>query len=149
MRVYLQFFLMLLGVFFIDRSLKELFLQGFFWESRCITLGYTLNKGVAFSLFAFLGPYLKWILACLIATIFGYSLAKGWIKTHPLILGILFGAALGNLYDRFFYGGVIDYVYWHCGFDFAVFNFADVMIDLAVLLLFAAQVQKHVALSKE
>jgi signal peptidase II len=26
-------------------------------------------------------------------------------------------------------------VYWHCGFDFAVFNFADVMIDLAVVWL--------------
>jgi len=26
----------------------------------------------------------------------------------------------------------VDYVAWHCGFDFAVFNFADVMIDVAV-----------------
>jgi signal peptidase II len=26
-------------------------------------------------------------------------------------------------------------VYWHCGFDFAVFNFADVMIDIAVVWL--------------
>jgi signal peptidase II len=23
-------------------------------------------------------------------------------------------------------------VYWHCGFDFAVFNFADVVIDIAI-----------------
>ncbi len=143
MRTYLSFFLMLLGIFFVDRALKEFFLQGFFWESACITLGYTLNKGVAFSLFAFLGPYLKWILATLIAAIFGYSLAKGWIKAHPLTLGILFGAALGNLFDRFFYGGVVDYFYWHCGFDFAVFNFADVMIDLAVLILIALHFRKN------
>jgi signal peptidase II len=33
------------------------------------------------------------------------------------------------------HGGVVDYVFWHCGFDFAVFNFADVMIDVAVVLI--------------
>jgi signal peptidase II len=28
---------------------------------------------------------------------------------------------------------VVDYIAWHCGFNFAVFNFADVAIDLAVV----------------
>ena len=58
------------------------------------------------------------------------------------MFGILFGAAIGNLYDRFVYGGVVDYVYWHCGFDFAVFNFADVMIDLSVLWLLLISFKK-------
>ena len=132
MRRYLAFLLMALGIFFIDRAIKELFLQGFFWQSRCITLGFVLNKGVAFSLFSFLGAWLKWILVAIIAVVLVYVVRHGWIAKHPLALGTLFGAALGNLYDRFVYGGVIDYVYWHCGFDFAVFNFADVMIDLAI-----------------
>jgi len=35
-------------------------------------------------------------------------------------------------FDRFVHGGVVDYVAWHCGFDFAVFNYADVMIDIAI-----------------
>jgi signal peptidase II len=47
--------------------------------------------------------------------------------------GILIGAGLSNVYDRFNHGGVVDYIYWHCGFNFAIFNFADVMIDLAVV----------------
>ena len=39
-----------------------------------------------------------------------------------------------NLLDRFISGGVVDYVAWHKWFEFAVFNFADVMIDLAVVI---------------
>ncbi len=135
MRSYAAFFLMALGVFFIDRSIKELFLEGLFIESRCITLGYVLNKGVAFSMFAFLGEYLKWILLALIGAVLGYLFHAGLVKRHPLVFGMLIGAALSNLYDRFVYGGVIDYVYWHCGFDFAVFNLADVLIDLSIVFL--------------
>jgi len=46
---------------------------------------------------------------------------------------LLAGGALGNVYDRFIHEGVVDYVAWHCGFNFAVFNYADVMIDIAVV----------------
>jgi len=28
---------------------------------------------------------------------------------------------------------VVDYVAWHCGFDFAVFNYADIAIDIAIV----------------
>ena len=45
----------------------------------------------------------------------------------------MLGGAFSNIYDRFVHGGVVDMVFWHCGFDFAVFNFADVMIDIAVV----------------
>ena len=133
MRSLAIFVLMSAGIFLIDRSLKDLFLQGFFWQSKCITLGYTLNKGVGFSMLSFLDHKLKWMLSLLIAGIFIYAYKEKIIHNHPILSGMLFGAALGNLYDRFMYGGVIDYFYWHCGFDFAIFNFADVIIDLAVV----------------
>ncbi len=55
-----------------------------------------------------------------------------YIKKYPLAIGLILGGAIGNLYDRFIREGVVDYVAWHCGFDFAVFNFADVMIDIGV-----------------
>jgi signal peptidase II len=141
-RSYLIFFFALVGIFLIDKSIKELFINGLYFENRCITFGYTLNKGVAFSMFSFLNGYLKWILSFLIITAFGYINIKNYILKYPLVFGILFGAAIGNLYDRFVYGGVVDYVYWHCGFDFAVFNFADVMIDLSVLWLLLISFKK-------
>ena len=135
MRNWSIFFLVALGVFFIDTGIKELFLSGYEWYSRCISLELYQNRGVAFSMLSFLGDWLKWILAVLIASLFIYFYKDGLLKKHPLIFGILLGASIGNLYDRFVYGYVIDYVYWHCGFDFAVFNFADVMIDISVGLL--------------
>ncbi len=55
-----------------------------------------------------------------------------YVQKYPLAIGLILGGAIGNLYDRFIREGVVDYVAWHCGFDFAVFNFADVMIDIGV-----------------
>ncbi len=131
-RFYTVLFLALIGIFIIDQSIKQLFLDGFRWYSRCIDLILVYNKGVAFSMFAFLGEYLKYIQVVLILSVLGYLI---YLKDicYALPGGILVGAALSNLYDRFIHEGVVDMVYWHCGFDFAVFNFADVMIDCAVV----------------
>jgi signal peptidase II len=125
--------LVAVGTFIIDQNIKALFVHGYFWDSECLSLELHYNKGVAFSMFAFLGPYLKWIQVVLIAGIAGYVLYEGYLKKYAFPLGLLVGAAIGNLYDRFVHGGVVDYVAWHCGFDFAVFNYADVMIDIAIV----------------
>ena len=143
MRQLLIFLLMSGGVFLIDRSLKELFLNGFLWESRCISLGYTLNKGVAFSMLSFLGAWLKWLLVGLMGYAFWYVVHTKLLFKHPIALGLIAGGALGNLYDRFVYDGVIDYVYWHCGFDFAIFNAADVAIDFGVGIVLFKFIQKE------
>ncbi len=120
-------------VFLADQLIKMLFLNGFEFKSKCISLVLAINKGVAFSMFSFLGENLKYIQVAIIAGLFVYFIKEKVISKHPVLSGILFGAALSNLFDRFTRGGVVDYVYWHCGFDFAIFNFADVMIDLSIL----------------
>ena len=84
---------------------------------------------------SFLGPYLKWIQIALLAGALGYIIHAKILQRYSLPLGILFGAGISNIADRFMHGGVVDYIYWHCGFEFAVFNFADVMIDLSVAWL--------------
>jgi signal peptidase II len=126
--------LALAGIFIIDQSIKTLFLDGFRYYSACIDLILVYNKGVAFSMFSFLDVWLKWLQLLLIGGVFIYIVKLGKL-CYALPAGILIGAGLSNIYDRFVHGGVVDYVYWHCGFDFAVFNFADVMIDLAVIWL--------------
>jgi signal peptidase II len=122
------------GIFIIDQNIKMLFVDGYRYYTECIDLILVYNKGVAFSMFAFLEEALKWIQTALLVGVIGYTL---WLKKECYILpvGIMVGAGLSNVYDRFIHGGVVDYVYWHCGFNFAVFNFADVMIDLAVVWL--------------
>jgi signal peptidase II len=135
MRAFAVFLLAAIGIFVIDQQIKALFLEGYYRPGSCIDLSLHFNKGVAFSMFAFLGPYLKWIQLALIGGILYYVLHGGYLKRYAFPIGMLIGGALGNLYDRFVHGEVVDYVAWHCGFDFAVFNFADVAIDAAVVLI--------------
>lgn len=138
MRVFVLFFLILLGTFVVDQAIKSLFVEGYYRAGECIDLELHFNKGVAFSLFAFLGPYLKWIQALLVVGIFIFVFKEGYLKRYSIPLGMMLGGALGNVYDRFVHEGVVDYVAWHCGFKFAVFNFADVAIDVAVVWILVA-----------
>jgi len=133
MRAFSVFLLAATGTFLIDQSIKTLFLEGYYRAGACIDLELHFNKGVAFSMLAFVGPYLKWIQAALITGILYYVLKEGYIRRYAFPVGLLIGGALGNLYDRFVHEGVVDYIAWHCGFDFAVFNYADVAIDLAIV----------------
>ena len=135
MRGFFIFFMVLLGTFIIDQNIKHLFVEGYYRAGECIDLELQYNKGVAFSMFAFLGPYLKWIQALLVAGILVFIFKEGYLKRYAFPAGLLAGGALGNVYDRFVHGGVVDYIAWHCGFDFAVFNFADVAIDLAFVII--------------
>lgn len=135
-------FLAAAGIMIIDQNIKALFLEGYRFYSDCIDLTLVYNEGVAFSMFAFLQDWLKWLQLLLIAGVLGYVL---WLRKacYMLPTGILVGAGLSNVYDRFVQPGVVDYVYWHCGFNFAVFNFADVMIDVAVLWLLLLNLKPH------
>jgi len=132
MRVFAVFLLTAIGTFIIDQNIKMLFVEGYYRAGECIDLELHYNKGVAFSMFAFLGPYLKWIQALLITGIIIYLFVSGIIKDYALPLGLLIGGAVGNLYDRFVHEGVVDYIYWHCWFDYPVFNYADIMVIVAV-----------------
>ncbi len=131
-----KFFFSFSLIFLLDQFIKFLFLSGFEYKSKCISLILAINKGVAFSMFSFLGNSLKFIQLFLILGLFIYFIKEKIILKHPILSGILFGAAVSNLFDRFVRGGVVDYVYWHCGFNFAIFNFADTMIDFSILGLF-------------
>ena len=135
MRQWAIFLLAAIGTFLIDQGIKSLFLEGYYHEGSCINLQLHFNEGVAFSMFSFLGPYLKWVQTVLIMVILVYFLKEGYVKRYAFPVGLLIGGALGNLYDRFVHGSVVDYVAWHCGFDFAVFNYADVAIDISIVWL--------------
>ena len=130
------FFLAAIGTFIIDQNIKTLFVEGgYYLQGSCIDLELHFNKGVAFSMFAFLGESLKWVQVALIVGVLGYVIYDGYLKQYPLAIGLIVGGDLGNLYDRFTQPGVVDYVAWHCGFDFAIFNYADVMIDLGMAII--------------
>ena len=128
----------LVGVFIIDQNVKTLFVDGYRYYSDYMDLILVYNRGVAFSMFAFLEEWLKYIQLVLVSGVLAYVIYLKQI-CYAFPAGLLLGGAFSNVYDRFIHGGVVDMFYWH-GWPypmfgqngFAVFNFADVMIDLAV-----------------
>jgi lipoprotein signal peptidase len=47
--------------------------------------------------------------------------------------GVCLGVGSSNLPDLFVHGGVVDYIFWHYGFEFAIFNLADALIDCSLM----------------
>ena len=126
-----KYFGVAFAIIFIDQLIKYQFIAGFRFEGECISLPLVFNKGVAFSMFAFLEEYLKWIQIAMLGGIALY-IWKYVERIYYFPAFIILGAGISNIADRFIHGGVVDYIYWHCGFNFAIFNFADVMIDFGV-----------------
>lgn len=142
MRHIIVFLFVVLGTFVIDQGIKTWAVDAVngleymtIVKGTCIDLELHYNRGVAFSMLAFLGDHLKWIQLVLIIGIIAYVFYEGYLKEYAFAIGLIVGGAIGNLYDRFVYEGVVDYIAWHCGFDFAVFNYADMMIDLGVAII--------------
>jgi len=126
------FFLVVVGTVIVDLGIKDIFVLGYEWQSNCISLELHYNRGVAFSMFSSLGIYLKWIQMLLITGMVIYIFISGFIKKYALALGLIIGGAIGNLYDRFAHDAVVDYIYWHCWFNYPVFNYADIMVVVGV-----------------
>jgi len=122
--------------FLLDQYIKFLFVDGFELKGDCISLVLAYNYGVAFSMLSFLEGNLKYLQLVMISIGIIYLLLnRETVKLYYIPIGLLIAGGLSNIYDRFIHGGVVDYVYWHCGFDFAIFNLADVLIDIAVVLI--------------
>jgi len=128
--------LLFVSLFTIDQYIKFLFVDGYEHRGECISFILVYNYGVAFSMFAFLEGNLKYIqIAIMLGGILYLALNRDIFKLYYLPSALIMAGGVSNIYDRFIHGGVVDYVYWHCGFDFAVFNLADVIINIGVVLI--------------
>lgn len=97
------------------------------------------NPGISYSLLPAHSPGARWALVAftLVATLgIGVWLWRTPTRLPALGLGLVLGGALGNAIDRFAYGWVADFYYFHVGgFHWYVFNLADVAIVVGVALL--------------
>lgn len=123
-------------LFFIDQYIKFLFVDGFEHNGECISLILVYNYGVAFSMLSFLEGKLKYIqIVVMLGIILYLALNRDLFRLYYIPAALVIAGGVSNIYDRFIHGGVVDYIYWHCGFDFAVFNLADVIINIGVILI--------------
>ncbi len=99
------------------------------------------NRGVSFGLFnsaqgagTQLGILIMLTLAIVSALI--YSLGRSTRALTIMGLGLIIGGALGNLFDRFTRGAVVDFLYFHWHqHGFPAFNLADSCVCVGVGLL--------------
>jgi signal peptidase II len=94
------------------------------------------NPGISYSLLSAHTPAARWALVAgtLLATgLVGLWLWRTTTRLMAVALGLIVGGALGNAIDRFSYGWVADFYYFHVGtFHWYVFNIADVAIVAGV-----------------
>lgn len=143
-----------IGSFIADQYSKSLILNYFLDKTRKLVeitdfLNFCLiwNKGVSFGLFSnYENPRLPLLLAAGLIVIFLLIMlckAKHYYQT--VSLGLIIGGALGNIWDRYQYGAVVDFIeVYYKKYYWPAFNLADsvVLIGL-VLLLFEKKVVKN------
>ncbi len=114
-----------------------------------LSLSHVHNYGAAFSFLADQSGWQRYFLS-------GFSLVASiaiiiWMRRTDagrllklFALSILLAGAIGNLIDRFLLGFVIDFIDLHYqDFYWPVFNVADVLISLGVILLIFSDIKKH------
>jgi signal peptidase II len=95
------------------------------------------NTGAAFGLFAGNPRVFLWVSLVAIALVLVLYWRSGrGHRLRSLALGLILGGAFGNVYDRFRYHEVVDFLEFTFGrYHFAVFNVADSAVTVGVALL--------------
>ena len=137
--------LIILIIILLDRisKLYVIHLDGILLNSEIITSKFIniqliWNEGVAFGLFAFDDKFFYnlitgFIIVIILILIFFIKKTIGIEKYSFLII---LAGALGNVFDRFLYSAVPDFIDIHYqNFHWFIFNVADIFITLGVILL--------------
>lgn len=135
-----------LGIFALDRLSKWWLLEKFDLAEKSpvpllpfFDLTLIWNRGISLGLFQTGSETGRYILIALTSLI---SLAvAAWLwradRLHMgVALGLVLGGAIGNIWDRFQYGAVADFLHFFIGgWSFYIFNVADAAITVGVAIL--------------
>ena len=108
------------------------------FSSKFLNITLIWNEGIAFGIFSAIHGYwynLLTIAIVLIAiVILIMSIRQDGVQKYFFL--IVFGGALGNLYDRIFFKAVPDFIDLHVGdLHWFIFNIADIFITFGVIML--------------
>ena len=129
--------------FFIDFFIKRIViknmepLQSIKVIPKFFSITYAQNSGAAWSILS------NSTLLLAILSLVAFIIIGNYIKKMPEIKKIhifgfsfLLGGILGNFIDRVFYGYVVDYLdFYIFGYDYPIFNFADMLIVVGAVVL--------------
>ena len=145
-----SFFILL--IFLFDRVSKtyviyfnDKLLGSKIFSSKYLNIDLIWNEGIAFGLFSFSQSNLYNLITLIIVMIIFFILTL-IIKSEGLervSLSMVFGGALGNLYDRIMYKAVPDFIDFHIrDLHWFIFNVADIFITLGVIMLILLELLK-------
>ena len=112
-------------------------------SSKFLNIRLIGNEGIAFGLLSFndkiIYNLLTFIILVIILIIFFMVLKSYGLKKYSLLM--ILGGALGNVYDRIFYGAVPDFIDFHVqNFHWFIFNVADIFITLGVIFMIIIEI---------
>ena len=101
------------------------------------------NKGIAFGLFSFdqnfTYNFITFLIIVITVIILIIALKSKDYKGYFFIS--IFSGSVGNLYDRFYYSAVPDFIDFHLNdFHWFIFNVADIFISLGVICLIFVEI---------
>ena len=150
-KLFISSFFILL-IFLFDRVsktyviyLNDKLLGSEIFSSKYLNIELIWNEGIAFGLFSFSQSNLYNLITLIIVMIIFFILTL-IIKSEGLeriSLSMVFGGALGNLYDRIMYKAVPDFIDFHIrDLHWFIFNVADIFITLGVIMLILLELLK-------
>ena len=146
---YLTVVLVALLVVFLDQITKYMVCQLVPIHSSVqiltdfLSIIHVRNSGIAFGMMKSFGAeYRIFSLAAVVGVtvfllIFIFSQVKKSSFLQVISLSMILGGAIGNLFDRFFIGAVIDFidVQLYAGYHWPAFNVADSAITVGIVLV--------------
>jgi signal peptidase II len=123
-----------------DAGKVDVYINSFF------SLFLAWNKGIGFGLFSFDENYIYngiTLFIFIINLIIVYLIYKEKTpKTY--FLAIILGGSIGNLFDRYYYSAVPDFIDLNYkGYHWFIFNVADIFITLGIICLILAELLNY------
>ena len=107
------------------------------------------NYGVTFGFFQNVPWWLLALVATTIVLFLAVSLIRATRAAEAVAYGMVIGGALGNVVDRFRFGGVTDFLDFYLGTaHWPAFNLADVLVVCGVGILLIFSGRENVAASE-
>ena len=141
-KIYL--FIFVLVLFTIDRISKILILKYFLNHSSSeiyinsfLNFSLVWNSGIGFGILQ-LEANIFYLLISIIITVINLILIY-WMLTssnylETIFISIILGGALSNLFDRYYYSSVPDFIDLHYeSFHWFTFNIADIFITIGII----------------
>jgi len=115
-----------------DTGKVDIYINSFF------SLFLVWNKGIGFGLFSFDQTYIYngiTLFILLINLIIVYLILREK-NINSYFLSLILGGSLGNLFDRYYYGAVPDFIDLNYnGYHWFIFNVADIFITIGIICL--------------